>query len=122
MKALVLVAILAVSSSFVSENQPTGALQVAPPEVTTPVVAAPTQEVKHTKRISQVKKEVRQARKAQLKADVRDEIQRMDSKLKIGLFLLAIGVVLTIVGLSILGGIAAFIGLIFAFFGLLNTF
>lgn len=122
MKALVLVAILAVSSSFVSENQPTGALQVAPPEVTTPVVAAPTQEVKHTKRISQVKKEVRQARKAQIKADVRDEIQRMDSKLKIGLFLLAIGAVLSIVGIGTVGGIAALIGLGFTVVGLLHTY
>jgi len=123
MKAFILLALFAISSSFVSENQPTGALQVATPEVTTPVVTPPIQEVKHTKRISQVKKEVRQARKAaRIKADVRDEVQRMDSKLKIGLFLLAIGVVLTIVGLGTLGGIAAFIGLIFAFFGLLHTF
>lgn len=120
MKAFVLLAILAISSSFVSENQPTGALQVATPEVTEPIVA-PAQEVKQVKRISQVKKEIRQARKA-IKADVRDEVQRMDSKLKIGLFLLAIGAVLSIVGISTVGGIAALIGLGFAIVGLLHTY
>ena len=121
MKAFILVAMLAISSSFVSENQPTGALQVATPEVTTPTVVAPAQEVKHSKRVSSVKKEIRQARKA-LKADVRDEVHRMDSKLKIGLFLLAIGAVLSIVGIGLVGGIAALIGLGFTIVGLLHTY
>ncbi len=121
MKAFILVAILAISSSFVSENQPTGALQVATPEVTTPTAVAPVREVKHTKRVSNVKKESRQARKV-LKADVRDKLQGMDSKLKIGLFLLAIGAVLSIVGISLVGGIAALIGLGFTIIGLLHTY
>jgi hypothetical protein len=120
MKAFILLAILAISSSFVSENQPTGALQVATPEVTTPTVPT-VQEVRHVKRISQLKKEFKQARKV-IKADVRDEVQRMDSKLKIGLFLLGIGAVLSIVGISTVGGIAALIGLAFTIIGLLHTF
>lgn len=120
MKAFILLAMLAISSSFVSENQPTGALQVATPEVTKSIVA-PVQEVKQVKRISQIKKEIKQARKA-IKADVRDEVQRMDSKLKIGLFLLAVGAVLSIVGISVVGGIAALIGLAFTIIGLLHTF
>lgn len=121
MKAFILLAVLAISSSFVSENQPTGALQVATPEVTASVVAAPVQEVKHTKRVSNVKKEYRQARKV-VKADVRDKLQGMDPKLKIGLFLLAIGAVLSIVGISLVGGIAALIGLGFTIIGLLHTY
>lgn len=120
MKAFILLAILAVSSSFVSENHPTGALQVATPEITTPTVAAPIQEVKQTKRVSG-KKEIRQARKA-IRADVRDKVQGMDPKLKIGLFLLVIGAVLSIVGISLVGGIAALIGLGFTIIGLLHTY
>jgi hypothetical protein len=121
MKAFFLIAILAISSSFVSENQPTGALQVATPEVKTPVVAAPMQEVKQTKRVSNVKKEIRQSRKVR-NADLQDKLQGMDSKLKIGLFLLAIGAVLSIVGISLVGGIAALIGLGFTIIGLLHTY
>ena len=121
MKAFFLLAILAISSSFVSENQPTGALQVATPEVTTPTVVAPAREVKHTKRVSSVKKEIRQSRIVR-NADLQDKLQGMDSKLKIGLFLLAIGAVLSIVGISLVGGIAALIGLGFTIIGLLHTY
>jgi hypothetical protein len=46
----------------------------------------------------------------------------MDSKLKIGLVLLAVGAVLSIVGISLVGGIAALIGLGFTIIGLLHTF
>jgi hypothetical protein len=122
MKAFILISILAISSSFSSEEKATGALQMA----TTEVVEAkksvmPRQEVRQTKHVAQVNKEIRQARKV-LKADVRDGIQRMDSKLKIGLFLLAIGAVLSIVGISLVGGIAALIGLGFTIIGLLHTY
>jgi hypothetical protein len=122
MKAFILIAILAISSSFSSEEKATGALQVATPEVVEAKKSvAPNQEVRQTKHVAHVKKEIRQARKA-LKTDVRDGIQRMDSKLKIGLVLLAVGAVLSIVGISLVGGIAALIGLGFTIIGLLHTF
>jgi hypothetical protein len=122
MKALLFIALLVISSSFSSETQSTGALQVATP---TPEVIVSANKVQELKRVKHVEKERQQAirfvKKAQ-QADVRDEVQRMDSKLKIGLFLLAIGVVLSIVGIGLVGGIAALIGLCFTIIGLLHTF
>ena len=122
MKALLFVALLLISSSFSSEKNATGALQVATP---TPEVIVPVAEVHHVKRVMRVEKKrqqlIRLAKKTQ-KVDVRDEVQRMDSKLKIGLFLLAVGAVLSIVGIGLVGGIAALIGLCFTIIGLLHTF
>ena len=122
MKALLFIALLVITSSFSSKTQSTGALQVATP---TPEVIVPVQAVQQVKRVKRVEKERQQAirfvKKAQ-QADVRDEVQRMDSKLKIGLFLLAIGAVLSIVGIGLVGGIAALIGLCFTIIGLLHTF
>jgi hypothetical protein len=122
MKALIFVALLLISSSFSTEKNATGALQVATP---TPEVIVPVAEVHQVKRVMRVEKKrqqvIRLAKKAQ-KVDVRDEVQRMDSKLKIGLFLLAVGAVLSIVGIGLVGGIAALIGLCFTIIGLLHTF
>jgi hypothetical protein len=122
MKALLFVALLFISSSFSSEKNATGALQVA---TSTPEVVVSAKKVQEVKRVKRVEKERQQAirfvKKAQ-QADVRDEVQRMDSKLKIGLFLLAIGAVLSIVGIGLVGGIAALIGLCFTIIGLLHTF
>jgi hypothetical protein len=122
MKALLFIPLLVISSSFSSETQSTGALQVATPS---PEVIVPVQAVQQVKRVKRVEKErqqvIRFVKKAQ-QADVRDEVQRMDSKLKIGLFLLAVGAVLSIVGIGLVGGIAALIGLCFTIIGLLHTF
>ncbi len=122
MKALLFIALLLISSSFSSEKNATGALQVATPS---PEVIVPAAEVHQEKRVMRVEKKrqqlIRLAKKTQ-KVDVRDEVQRMDSKLKIGLFLLAVGAVLSIVGIGLVGGIAALIGLCFTIIGLLHTF
>ncbi len=122
MKALLFIALLLISSSFSSEKNATGALQVATPS---PEVFVPAAEVHQVKRVMRVEKKrqqlIRLAKKTQ-KVDVRDEVQRMDSKLKIGLFLLAVGAVLSIVGIGLVGGIAALIGLCFTIIGLLHTF
>ena len=122
MKALLFVALLLISSSFSSEKNATGALQVATPS---PELIVPAAEVHQEKRVMRVEKKrqqvIRLAKKTQ-KVDVRDEVQRMDSKLKIGLFLLAVGAVLSIVGIGLVGGIAALIGLCFTIIGLLHTF
>ena len=45
-----------------------------------------------------------------------------EPRLKIGVTLLAIGIVLSVFGLGLIGGISAFIGLLFTILGLLNTY
>jgi hypothetical protein len=45
-----------------------------------------------------------------------------DPKLKIGLILLGLGIILSIFGLGLIGGISAFIGLVFTIIGLLHTY
>jgi len=45
-----------------------------------------------------------------------------EPRLKIGLTLLVIGIVLSLFGLGLIGGISAFIGLLFTILGLLNTY
>jgi hypothetical protein len=45
-----------------------------------------------------------------------------EPQLKIGLTLLAIGIILSVFGLGLMGGISAFIGLLFTILGLLNTY
>ena len=48
--------------------------------------------------------------------------QDWDPKLKIGVILLGIGVLLSIFGIGLIGGISAFIGLAFTILGLLHTY
>ena len=45
-----------------------------------------------------------------------------EPRLKIGVTLLVIGIVLSIFGLGLIGGISAFVGLLFTILGLLNTY
>lgn len=45
-----------------------------------------------------------------------------EPRLKIGVTLLVIGIVLSVFGLGLIGGISAFIGLLFTILGLLNTY
>lgn len=45
-----------------------------------------------------------------------------EPRLKIGLTLLVIGIVLSVFGLGLIGGISAFIGLLFTILGLLSTY
>jgi hypothetical protein len=119
MKITILFLILVTLSSFSTENEPTGALQVSTPVALEVVVKS---EIKQTSRIKkEVKKKNKLAQKLQ-KADSKDLVRGMDSKLKIGLVLMGIGVVLTIVGISTVGGIAALVGLGFTIVGLLHTY
>ena len=45
-----------------------------------------------------------------------------EPRVKIGVTLLLIGIVLSVFGLGLIGGISAFIGLLFTILGLLNTY
>lgn len=45
-----------------------------------------------------------------------------EPRLKIGVTLLVIGIILSVFGLGLIGGISAFIGLLFTILGLLNTY
>jgi hypothetical protein len=45
-----------------------------------------------------------------------------EPRLKIGVTLLVIGIVLSLFGLGLIGGISAFIGLLFTILGLLSTY
>ncbi|CAM3846073.1 hypothetical protein [Aquirufa aurantiipilula] len=93
------------------------------------------QEVKSMKHME--KKELiqhKKAFKAQLKAQIKEyktqakkqkqasSPSSWDSKVKIGVILLIIGIILSIFGLGAIGAVSAFIGLIFVLLGLLHTF
>ncbi|MFL0161560.1 hypothetical protein [Aquirufa salirivi] len=93
------------------------------------------QEVKSMKHME--KKELihhKKAFKAQLKAQIKEykaqaKKQKQaagpsswDSKVKIGVILLIIGIILSIFGLGAIGAVSAFIGLIFVLLGLLHSF
>jgi hypothetical protein len=61
--------------------------------------------------------------KAQNKiAEKKSGSNHWEPRVKIGLTLLVIGIVLSVFGLGLIGGISAFIGLLFTILGLLNTY
>lgn len=61
--------------------------------------------------------------KAQNKiADKKITLGHWEPRLKIGVTLLVIGIVLSIFGLGLIGGVSAFIGVLFTILGLLNTY
>lgn len=61
--------------------------------------------------------------KAQNKiAEKKSGATHWEPRLKIGVTLLVIGIVLSVFGLGLIGGISAFIGLLFTILGLLNTY
>jgi hypothetical protein len=61
--------------------------------------------------------------KAQNKtAEKKSGTSHWEPRLKIGVSLLVIGIVLSVFGLGLIGGISAFIGLLFTILGLLNTY
>ncbi|NBW03097.1 MAG: hypothetical protein EBR87_05200 [Cytophagia bacterium] len=55
-------------------------------------------------------------------AEKKSGASHWEPRLKIGVTLLAIGIVLSVFGLGLIGGISAFIGLLFTILGLLNTY
>lgn len=55
-------------------------------------------------------------------AEKKSSSNHWEPRLKIGLTLLVIGILLSIFGLGLIGGISAFIGLLFTILGLLNTY
>ncbi|AWL09783.1 hypothetical protein G9H64_06700 [Aquirufa nivalisilvae] len=98
-------------------------------------LTALNQEVKSMKHME--KKELiqhKKAFKAQLKTQIKEykaqakkqkqasSPSSWDSKVKIGVILLIIGIILSIFGLGAIGAVSAFIGLIFVLLGLLHTF
>ena len=61
--------------------------------------------------------------KAQNKlAEKKPGANHWEPRLKIGVTLLVIGIILSVFGLGLIGGISAFIGLLFTILGLLNTY
>jgi len=55
-------------------------------------------------------------------AEKKSGASHWEPRLKIGVTLLAIGIILSVFGLGLIGGISAFIGLLFTILGLLNTY
>ncbi|RXK49876.1 putative periplasmic lipoprotein [Aquirufa rosea] len=116
--------------------------EIAPVQANTPEEAkliseltSLNQEVKSMKHMEkkeliQHKKEFKARLKSQIKeykAQAKKQKQAAgasswDSKVKIGVILLIIGIILSIFGLGAIGAVSAFIGLIFVLLGLLHTF
>lgn len=73
--------------------------------------------------IQQMKSQNQLARQSSLKQSQQaSSASSWDPKLKIGLILLGLGIILSIFGLGLIGGISAFIGLVFTIIGLLHTY
>jgi hypothetical protein len=73
-------------------------------------------------RQKEVVQTIRKFKAQNKRAEKKSGTNHWEPRLKIGVTLLVIGIVLSVFGLGLIGGISAFVGLLFTILGLLNTY